>query len=55
MKKIKFYRLGCNRELEAAKIAFEGMENWYMKLKAGFITHESMGEHIMVAAGRIDD
>ena len=25
MKKVKFYRLGCNREIEAAKVAFEGM------------------------------
>lgn len=25
MKKTRFYRLGCNRELEAAKVAFEGM------------------------------
>lgn len=52
LSRVPLYRLGCNMNPEAAKIAYNGMRgHGKMKLKSSFITHTSGAEQLMISAG----
>lgn len=51
LRKVPLYRLGCNMNVEAAEVAYNGMRgHGKMKLKEGFITHNSGKEQLMISA-----
>ena len=52
LQSVPLYRLGCNMELSAAEVAYNGMRGYgKMKLKSDFITHTSGAEQLMISAG----
>ena len=53
---VRFNRLSCNKELEAAEVSYSAMKgrNRTMRLKNEFLTHTSGDEAYLVPSGRVE-